>query len=150
MNIKPSPGTNSFGEKQAMAIVKKYLPYLKVYYNDVEDRADSNISYGNDEDYELRDSFYVETGVKFIDDLTNVNLLLVKPFDEDGLFIKFYMDDMAYIPDYKDDEYGEPVDPVEIETFTQEDWENILSEMKEEYSAYEEDEDDEDDEEYDY
>lgn len=55
--------TNSFGEKRAMNLVKRYLPFLKITFDDLGDREiGGNTSYSDDEIYEIWDQLSVKTG----------------------------------------------------------------------------------------
>jgi len=137
--LKPLPGTNSFGEKQAMALVKKYLPFLNISFDDLGNReTGGNTSYSSDEEYEIWDQLSVETGNEQVDEW-GVSLLLVKPFDVDEPQIKFYMDSVAFIPGDLNDEYTQTLDPVSLDSFTKEDWEDIFNQLKE-YVDYDEEE----------
>lgn len=131
--------TNSFGEKRAMNLVKRYLPFLKITFDDLGDREiGGNTSYSDDEIYEIWDQLSVKTGNEQIDEV-GVSLLLVKPFDSDEPHIKFYMDAVAFVPGDSNDEYNQFLDPVPLKSFTKEDWEDIFTQLKE-YVYYDENE----------
>ena len=134
--MKKAKKSNSFGEKRAMELVKKHLPYLKIAFDDLGDRTGVDVSYGTDEQYELWDQLSVETGNEQVDE-TGASLLLVKPFDSDEIGIKFYLDSVAFTPEGSNDEYTETLDPVSLESFTEEDWETVFDGMKE-YVGYDE------------
>jgi hypothetical protein len=133
---KKTKKSNSFGKKQAITLVKKYLPYLNITFDDLGDRTDGNVGYSADEQYELWDQLSVETGNEQVDEI-GTSLYLVKPLDSDEISVKFYLDSVAFIPEGSDDEYNNFLDPVSLKEFTKKDWEMVFDQLKE-YVGYDE------------
>jgi hypothetical protein len=146
---------NSFGEKKCLALCKKYLPFLNVSYDVLEPRDNpDDPSFSQDEQYKKWDQLTVNTGLEDIDEIGlylyilenfNDNLKESQNFERNSddplqsmgvgkitnIFIKFYCDTRAYTGHGQiNDEYTSELDPVVISSFSKEDYESLIEDVR--------------------
>jgi len=130
-NYKEGTG-NSFGEQKCLELCKQYLPFLDVSYDDLGQRGTQDEpAYGQDEQFQKWDQLSVNTGLEDIDE-TGLSLYIIQEFDSDEILIKFYSDSVAYTCNGQiDDEYTNELEGIPIDSFTEEDFESVIEDLRE-------------------
>lgn len=122
--------SRSFGKSLALSICQQYLPWIDVEFINFTDRDDDDISYGDDEEYEKWDMLTVITGNDEIDDYP-LCLFIYKLYDDDNIYIKFYLDSVAFLGNgIIDDEYVKQLKPLNIKKVNKSLYESVLKDVK--------------------
>ena len=141
----------SLGSEKIRELFNQYIPfvsYTNIVLNPNPDAEFGEPSGNLDEVYSIWDSVNID--IPEIEDKGGgVNMIIGVPINhdyksDDDITIKFYTDSVAFIPGKVNDEYTTWLEPVSITSFTEEDWDGILKELKEYYSIEDDEEDEED------